>query len=384
MGLSPSHSVATPPPEPAPIPTPQAAPLTKHFTALDGLRGVAVLVVVAFHFSSLLGDRAWERAIQSACSAGYLGVTLFFVLSGFLITRILVRSRERADYFPAFYARRSLRIFPLFFAYLAFNVFVYYPLRYRFLGEPYEITRRLLAYVFYVNNYKWSEIIDPGLLHLWSLAIEEQFYLVWPLVIYFAPRRWLIPICAFGCLVSLGYRGVLTWVEYPPIYLYQHTLTRIDALLVGAVVGIIQLDQPARERLVRVIRPILILSLVATVATAFVFGLEDHSPTVMLTVWPVINIFFASLIFWAATTGAENGLLNSWLLRTLGKYSYGIYVLHWLPLLIIAKRFPTATPFQRLMAILACILVTGVWTAISWYGLERPFLRLKDKLPYNT
>lgn len=293
-------------------------------------------------------------------------------------------SRTRSRYFQSFYTRRALRIFPLFYAYLAFNIFVYYPVRYRFLGEPFEISRRLLAYVFYVNNYQWSETIDPGLLHLWSLAIEEQFYLVWPLIVYFAPRRWLLPICAIGCLGSLGYRIVLSLIDYPTVFAYQHTFTRIDAMLVGAAVGLIELDTSARERLSRVIRPALAVSLIGTVGLAAVFGIDDKKYAVMLSVWTVINIFFGLLVFWAATSGATNRLLNRSWLRTLGKYSYGIYVLHWLPLLIITKRLPSGTPTQRLVAILACILCTATWTALSWFFLERPFLRIESRLPYNT
>ena len=363
---------------------PATPPLIKHFVALDGLRGVAVLAVVGFHFSSILGGTPLEKVVHAFFAPGYLGVTLFFVLSGFLISRILVRTRDNPDFFSTFYKRRSLRIFPLYYAYVAFIILVYYPLKPRGEGETSIFDWHYLAYLFYVSNFKWSLAIDPGLLHLWSLAIEEQFYLMWPFVVFLTPRRWLLSVCVLGWLGSLGYRIGLSWHGHAPFSLYMHTLSRMDALLIGAAVGVVELGARARERLIRMIRPVLVVCVLGTIATAARFGFKEESVPVMLIVWPVLTLFFAILVFWSATSGANNRLLNQRWLRALGKYSYGIYVLHWFPMMVLPKRMPADTATQRVVAILVCVAVTGALAMLSWYTIERPFLRLKERMAYNT
>ncbi len=162
----------------------------KRVPALDGLRGLAILAVVEFHFAEGLTNASRpESAIYNVFRTGWLGVDLFFVLSGFLITGILSNSKGTPGYFRNFYWRRALRIFPPYYAFL-FVFGVLYPLaRHRPLDAPWwhwtYLTNVAIAAGLPVNSCS----------HFWSLAIEEQFYLLWPLLIYMLSRKAAMNAC---------------------------------------------------------------------------------------------------------------------------------------------------------------------------------------------
>ena len=214
---------------------------------LDGIRGIAILLVMMFHFWAVGTARLsypLERAYSSIAGMGWIGVDLFFVLSGFLITGILLDLRRNPDYFRIFYGRRTVRIFPLYYA--ALTVF--------FLVVPMLLTHlhhqrafdvetgtagKLFAWTYLLNWYeglKGFQIIPHPLQHFWSLAIEEQFYLVWPFLVLKLARRRLIQVC-FG-LMALGLfmRAVMYWIHLP-IAAYTWTICRADPLAAGAIVA---------------------------------------------------------------------------------------------------------------------------------------------------
>ena len=151
-------------------------PLPEHIPALDGLRGIAILLVLAFHTELL-------PTLKPLARDGWAGVDLFFVLSGFLITRILLKSRNSPRYFTNFYARRILRIWPVYFGIL---LFVFASERYRLLGDSatswWWISLATFTQNFYIGAYGWNALPD-WLGPTWSLGIEEQFYLIWPLLV---------------------------------------------------------------------------------------------------------------------------------------------------------------------------------------------------------
>jgi peptidoglycan/LPS O-acetylase OafA/YrhL len=193
--------------------------------ALDGLRGLAILIVVLYHCRTVGRP---PRAIASLFEIGWTGVDLFFVLSGFLITGILLDSRSASNYFSSFYARRVLRIFPLY--YLALSLVL--------LGG----SLRLLPsgdhagtpawYFIYAQNWKFVDV--PFLGHFWSLAVEEQFYFLWPLIVYLFPERRVLQIAIAGSVIAIPLRSVLLSSGINPNYIYWNTFTRMDALLMGA------------------------------------------------------------------------------------------------------------------------------------------------------
>ena len=168
--------------------------------ALDGLRGIAIILVMLHHFTYYRPTAGIDALIGSVLFFCWTGVDLFFVLSGFLITGILLDTRDSERYFTTFYARRTLRIFPLYYLvlFLAFVVLPQFPAVHSVLVGQTHDSPPQWPYWFYVTNFS---IADRGWVHgwvdvAWSLAIEEQFYLVWPLVIWLCPPRLVAVLCA--------------------------------------------------------------------------------------------------------------------------------------------------------------------------------------------
>ena len=380
MNPSPTLLDARDKPQTTVVQSPSTPPLSKHFPTLDGLRGVAILGILALHYGEMLGEYGIEGMIRNACGVGYLGVNLFFVLSGFLITRILVQTRENRDYFSTFFRRRSLRIFPLYYAYLGSMILIYYPYSKWRVGEPYQIDSHFLWYLAYASNIFWNPLDDPGLTHLWSLAIEEQFYLVWPLVVFFTPRRWLLSVCVLGFFASFASRVGMTLAHCDYYNIYALTPCRMDALLIGAAAGIIELKSVDRHRLNRVIQPLLAVATLVLVAFMAQYGWRGQDQSVHTVGWSLVALVFAVFVFWAATAGSGNWLLNASWLRLIGKYSYGIYMFNMIVRFSVARHLPNSTLMQRLVMIGVSLVGTAICTAISWHFIELPFLRLKRRM----
>jgi len=200
---------------------------------LDELRGIAVLWVVLLHsWGSFSPSGPVEGFAHRIISAGWLGVDLFFALSGFLITRILLVSRERADYFLVFYWRRSLRIFPLYFAVLAIA----------FASEP-ERWKWLPWYALYGVNFYPGEL--PATIggftfsHFWSLCVEEHFYLLWPFVIRWVRREHLTRVIGGVAVGSLLIRLGMTEAFYTGEYIARNSFCRFDSIALGSAVAVL-------------------------------------------------------------------------------------------------------------------------------------------------
>jgi peptidoglycan/LPS O-acetylase OafA/YrhL len=180
--------------------------------ALDGVRGLAVLVVIVHNAAWVTGESRHflTKLFGAAAAAGWVGVQLFFVLSGFLITGILLETRDRAGYFRSFYLRRTLRIFPLYYALVAVTVFVVAPLSTDAVWAS-QVYERQWAYWLYVSN--WVSPFGHGISgfsHLWSLAVEEQFYLVWPLMVWWLGARGLTRLAILMMLAGQSLFAVLS------------------------------------------------------------------------------------------------------------------------------------------------------------------------------
>jgi peptidoglycan/LPS O-acetylase OafA/YrhL len=317
-----------------------------HRPGLDGLRGVAIGLVLVCH----LTQKWWPAAI------GAVGVTLFFTLSGFLITSLLLEQGDRGRLsLAAFYGRRARRLFPA----LAMLVAV--------TGSLTIVTGiGSVAAVGWVLVYgaNWFSAASgaTGLLgHTWSLAIEEQFYLVWPLVLI-AMRRWrhgpLIAACA-GVVVSVTLRFVLWDSGAGVMRVSFGSDTRADSLLVGCAVAIL-LHSGVRLRVsgrVAVLAAAALVPLVALSATPWVGVLVIE--TVVPWVAGVVLLHALSSPAWA--TGP--------VLRWLGQRSYGIYLWNW-PILLSVSTIAGASPLVLVAATLAGLGVAE----LSWRYVERPFL----------
>ena len=372
----------------------------KHVPALDGVRGLAILVVLLYHGVLYGGVRpvtAVDQAFRQLFSCGWAGVDLFFVLSGFLITGILLDSRDSPDSYRAFYARRVLRIFPLYFVFLA--AFIWLLPLVREMEPAFATFRQEQAWYWtYLINWRiaaegWPEY--NALAHFWSLAVEEQFYLVWPFVVLSLRRSTLTWICV-ACIV--GALALRIWLVFNGLTLGAYVLTpaRLDALAMGGLLSIWVREPATHARLTRFAPPVLLVCL-AAIVTVFVVqrSLWPVGPLVHTAGLSVVALASASLV---ATLlfrpGAKtlSGFFRSPALRFLGKYSYGIYVLHH-PVIIIVGRsrlggaeWEWIGGTQLLGQIAAMSIGIGlsiVLAVISWHVLEEPFLRLKRRFPYR-
>jgi len=345
-----------------------------YLPALDGLRAIAVLMVMCFH----LHLNGW--------SLGWAGVPLFFVLSGFLITSILLSARAQplGSYLSTFYLRRSLRIFPLYYGYLAVNAVLM-----TVIGQPLD---EYWWYLSYLQNYQMAlerNSYWPGVVgHTWSLAIEEQFYLVWPFVVYFLPRRallWTCVACVAGApLVRLGF------LAYDGnIFMANLTLPScIDMLAYGALLAVLR----AEGQGARVVVLLGVLGAGLTGLAVLELGMAAFWSAASWTV-PAFYLYTAlalvggALIWYlAGSPGSVSARLLSWgPLRYTGKISYGLYIWHPLCFQIIERlvrdgRIPAAGPLRPLLALLLAFAVA----TLSFYLFERVFLRLKDRVGAGT
>ena len=344
--------------------------------ALDGIRAAAAIMVLGFHFVGHHGESPW---LVQAFGIGQTGVDLFFVLSGFLITRILLSTKASPHFFRSFYARRTLRIFPLYFGYLALYFFLVPPL----LGESIPpLETQVWSWVYLENvpqtflNLRTS---GPG--HFWSLAVEEQFYLVWPLLVFSLSRRQFSAAVLVTLLLPPIIREV--FLHYG-LRVFFFTLTRVDALGYGAGLAVLlsgESFQPARW--IRVFRCLLI-ALPMLLLPAFVVFSGSRLIWLQAVKLSLIPAFYFALIGFCLVDPAARPLTRffsaGWL-RWLGAISYGLYVFH-----------PTCFVLvQRLVAprgvLLDAVLSVGLTVAVAYLSFrffESPILRLKKYFIYDV
>src|SRR4051812_22693033 len=238
---------------------PSTAPRS-HIPSLDGVRGLAIAIVLVHNATFILhGNHATLPKVAAAvAAAGWLGVQLFFVLSGFLITGILFDTRTRPQFFRTFYARRTLRIFPLYYVFLAGALFIV-PLLANVADWHATAWRNQFFFWTYTSN--WANPFGhdiPGLSHFWSLAVEEQFYLLWPVIVFLGSPRFLLRLCAGLVAVTPFVRLGLRLSGFAPLAGYEFTIARWDALAAGALLAICLRDDRMRTLLPRYMKAIAI------------------------------------------------------------------------------------------------------------------------------
>ncbi|MFZ4455590.1 MAG: acyltransferase family protein [Bacteroidales bacterium] len=343
----------------------------KYYKNLDGLRGIASLMVLVFHFfitpnSSYLTNRS---VYQSLTLFGQHGVSLFFVLSGFVITRILINSKEDENYFVRFYWKRALRILPLYYIFLFAFYFALDLLKWSNISHQ-------LPYLLYYQNFDTIfNFVALGPSHYWSLAIEEHFYLIWPLVVYFVPTRNLLKVIFILFVAVFLVKYVML---FHGIGISKFTFARIDQLLFGAILSIMELKNMFKNDKTRIY---LFLILIGTLLiNAILFLQANNYPFwTELLKYTTLGLLFFTFLGWLITLNGDhplNVLLSSKVLQYLGKISYGIYIWHILVLFILNKYFLTKNLILDFsLSIALSILVAH----ISFYYYERQFLKLKNK-----
>jgi peptidoglycan/LPS O-acetylase OafA/YrhL len=346
--------------------------LPEHLPELDGLRGLAILLVLIFHFAA---DLPRNVILLAPVYFGWSGVDLFFVLSGFLITRILLRTRSNDGYFRSFYMRRALRIFPLYYGVLAVCtlLLVLFPA----LRPMFPNSRDRIFHWFYLGN--WTPLLatedQRGIGHFWSLAIEEQFYWIWPFIVWkVRPSR--LPFVAAGAIAAaILLRSCLYGVATDP-FVYRTTFCRMDGLMAGALCALL-IARPGFQDWLRQWLPRLPFGIVIALAAGAGGALLWHDRFTYTIGFTFFDMGYASLLLYAVHgRGWVQGALRGRVPRALGKYSYGIYVFHQLVYWGITqyKLAPHGLPA------LAASLALSLGLAVASYELmEKRFLRLKDR-----
>jgi peptidoglycan/LPS O-acetylase OafA/YrhL len=350
---------------------------------LDGIRGLAVVMVIMFHGSvGLARHNLLERALYSVFGLGWTGVDLFFVLSGFLITGILMNSREAENYFSSFYMRRILRIFPVYYLSLAV-VFVLLPLIAPNDMPPIASGLERAGYLFYAQN--WIHRTAFALTgHYWSLAVEEQFYLIWPLIIAsFAPKR-ILQIIIGACAFSILLRFALIAQKADLQTIIWNTFARMDSLLIGAACSIALQSRPVVERLRRYTWWLWCMPVITLGGLRLISGPFDQTvPLVQGIGFTIIALSYAGFIVAAVLTMGSRSMIQQFLtsrfMRGLGKYSYAAYIWHvavgrftwWCELTLLHRGLPP------LVNIPLVLLITLAVSMCTYALVERPILTFK-------
>jgi peptidoglycan/LPS O-acetylase OafA/YrhL len=366
------------------------------FPALDGIRGIAVVMVFAFHYGGGAKGGVLLRVVNKMRLQGWAGVDVFFVLSGFLITGILYDTRDDSGYFRRFYARRLLRTAPVFYAAVLVllvltPIFLYrwHPVHLLFLvylgNFPADLTPALY------QIHARTPATDVYIGHLWSLCVEEQFYLLWPLLLWMVRDRLKLLGTATGLSVLaflLRCWMVFGGVDLRAGWLLKMLPFKMDALLIGAVLALAMRGGRA-TRWQQSCKWLLICA-GGTIAVLVVLARDQYDywmPTIGFT---LIALTSAGLVGCALDPGSVvYRVLMLRPLRLMGRYSYGFYVYH--ALFAAAWAALTAALVRRLHSqMLGAVLVVAVNFAVnfmlaklSYELMERRFLRLKRYFAYD-
>lgn len=349
---------------------------------IDGLRAIAALAVVSCHYFT------WIK--YSGAQYLWLGVDLFFVISGFLITSILLGLKSNPGYFRTFYGRRAFRIFPPYFFVLA--IYLTYSLAIRQAGS----VGLWMKYFFYYasllfssnHQYGIDQLTYVGLSVLWSLSVEELFYICWAPAIRLIERKYFGALLA-GIIIAAP---VLRWA------LHSHSQAgiftfycRMDGLAFGSLVAFIvnaRRRSPASfAAFDRICDYAVLLSGAIAVAFFAVAGPDYQKPRVTVPGITIADLFFATLVYYLVRHSGERSLpLRAFRvrpLRSIGMVSYSLYLVHF-PLLIVSENICS---HFHLKGKLDAFTIDGIGLALSfaaayamWYGFESYSLHLKDRL----
>jgi peptidoglycan/LPS O-acetylase OafA/YrhL len=365
------------------------------FAELDGVRGVAIALTLACNTLVVgRGPGYGEKVWNILASGGWIGVQLFFVLSGFLITGILIDTKGDEAYFRNFYARRALRIFPVYYLVLALATVGLWLVGQSTPDHP-------LCYWLYVSNFCIANAGRWSAHHFgvsWSLAVEEQFYLVWPLLVLFLSTRRFVLATTFTLLGSLLLRYVMAAHDASPLVLYTITPTRLDGLAAGALIAIAVRSNIGAQLLAGIARWMLASGLAAITTTTIAVRSFNYDDLAVATVGYTALTFAAAglVLLLVAERSADNIVRRSMRqpsLVSVGFYSYAIYLYHpivyflvmRLPLFRTEKLavFPGGELIAQLIVTSTVTIATFALAVASYRLFEKPILELRRYFPRN-
>jgi peptidoglycan/LPS O-acetylase OafA/YrhL len=364
-----------------------------YIRSLDGLRAIAILLVMSFHYE--LDHFGWA------------GVQLFFVLSGFLITRILWKEKFRIEplwpKFRKFWIRRTLRIFPLYYGFLLFLGVTY--LAFHFPSYYRTFIPYLATYTVNYTRLMHAWLVNPLFTHLWSLSIEEQFYLIFPFFIFLCSPRVIrvvmLTIIAAAPLIryllGLYYAAHASDMHVAGDAVYWNTLSHLDAFCMGGLIPVLSLERRLR-RPTRYLTAAFLLVIVAGTFNFLLMG-SGHSYISDLGyshaemrhaqhVWSytLLNFLFASFILVLVSERVRQRystlrrMLEAGWMVEIGKVSYGMYIFHWAIMTYVMDRYlPLEGTFIRMISFLPYVVLVYLFSKLSYTFYESYFIRLKDR-----
>lgn len=370
--------------------------LSNRLIALDGLRGVAILMIMLRHFYNeeiiKSGYPIIGPIITKLALAGNYGVELFFVISGFLITQILLDSKNSPKYFLNFYLRRFLRIFPLYYGVL-FLLFLILPHIVTFDAGAKDIASRQVWLWTFLSNTHWagglwdsSNIFRLG--HLWFLVVVVHFYIIWPWIVHKHEVQKIAYICLIGMMLCLMVRIFYTTVGGPELFTWS-SITKFDGLLCGSFLAAGFKSDNITHLITKHASKVtwftgLLFFVLIFVPRKFMWDTAQYWWTFMET---ISVVFFGGILILALQEKSTiSALMKHKILFTLGKYSYGLFVMHniCLPLFQwlfkpseLSKTLNSPLSAQIIFYILS-IAASFLLAFTTWHLYEKHFLKLKN------
>ncbi len=368
------------------------------FPALDGIRALAITLVFCQHFGGGSHGGPFLRAANQLRLRGWTGVTMFFVLSGFLITGILYDTRHDSQFFKRFFMRRAVRIFPIFYLVvlllLILTPILHYHLRWGHL--------LFLAYLGnFIGNYDFSyysfisaqhPYISFNISHFWTLCVEEQFYLLWPLVVWLIRDRVRLIRTAFALsLLSILFRVLMAHFTNPSLaerWIVRTLPFQMDGLLIGAILALL-LRGPAADRWQRLCLPL--FAVAAPIAAAMLAFATWNAIWYPALIFTVLALASAGLIGMALRTDSFVFRPLYWKpFRALGRYSYGFYVYHdifgwtWIMFFVYMSRRLHSLALGGGIELVLNFVTIFIVSKLSYDFFEVKFLRLKRHFEYDS
>jgi peptidoglycan/LPS O-acetylase OafA/YrhL len=374
-----------------------------HYAQLDGLRGLAILLVMAYHFCLVYPgfQQPGNNILLQLAQGGWLGVDLFFVLSGFLITGILLDTRKSPHYFRNFLARRFLRIWPLYYLNLLILLVLFPLILPATPPQLHSMHDKQAWFWLYGANWLFARERGFGMTsggYFWSLAVEEQFYVIWPFVVYWLSGRALLRACLLLLATSVGLRILLAFLGVDTNALYVMTFTHVDGLAVGSALAIAWRNRAVARTLVRFAPPIAAAALAGLLAVRLADGYLFFWDRYMARYgYTAAVVLFGALLIYVLGTGDSQrryvkGLFTAPLMTSAGKYSYALYMVH-VPVAsflytFLNQRFDSFTPYvppelRFLTFVVASFATSWLLAALSWWGFEKRILQLKRYFSYE-